>query len=141
MRERESDPALEAASDPVETRAVLVTLRDDLQHALRLIRGAHQSGRFWKMTQPGPRDRNWHKHRDLLSRRPGFQNVFSKLSEAFGHIDWLAGARALRAFSGSQVRPEDQLAEAIRSLELAETALDAEIGTPDRETAATAARS
>ena len=116
---------------PTDWLGVLRPLRSELDRGQDFLARANASHTYWKLMEGGPTDTTWKRYRDRLSREVGLGDLYFQLSEAYDEIKRIRQLRAPR-WRNAEVRPEDNLRDALLAVEQAVRALDEKIEALDR---------
>lgn len=117
------EPELSADAEREVLNHFLQRMRVEAQDNHELITRAAQSGRYWKVTEAGPSTKEWKNNSLMLEGEPGLDEIYAKGRRAAAEVERLLTARSFRMFSGSKVRSDDRLSEALAALNVFDQAL------------------
>ena len=108
-------------------RSVFRTIKLDLNDSATRIVKAQREGRYWGSTSGILAENTWRKNRQRISGLAGVGDTYESLAIAFGHVKRINGMHLFRVFNGGNVRPDDNLAEALAAINAAEMAVEKQL--------------
>jgi hypothetical protein len=132
------DQLLEAYESPIseeETwanvlRQFLQRIRGELRDNQQMLERARESGRYWKVTEGTPATKVWKDNAALLEGDDRLMEVYEQGRRAAREVERVTSARSVRLFSGSRVRKDDRLDEALDVLKRFDELLTQAINEP-----------
>jgi hypothetical protein len=122
------EPELSADAEREVLNHFLQRMRVEAQDNHGLITRAAESGRYWRMTETGPSTKEWKNNSLMLEDRPELQELHAKGRRAATEVERVLTTRSLRFFSGSKVRSDDRLSDALSALSTFDQALTDAMG-------------
>lgn len=120
--------------DAANLHAALQAMAEESRDNLRMMKVAHDKGRYWKILDGAPELKHWKRHRNVVRDVTDLSHVYEAGRIASKDVERILQVRSVRIFvQQRQVKADDRLPEVIAHLEEYDRALaaaNADMGAP-----------